>query len=224
MFSLIKKKKPIIVTIHGFGKMCQHEFDPLTQYLKNEKYDVIQFDIYDLYDQKDTDPKIWIRRCEAYLQKAFKQSRDVILVGFSMGGVIASYLASIYPVKKLILIAPAFQYLDLYKIGHASLSTLKNLGKKDTKLPSSLQTKTFMTIVDQYKESIYHVECPILILHGTKDEVISCDVSCSVYKKIKDHSRLVLIEGGRHRMLYDHQGYEGLCFHLIKDMIKENLF
>ena len=43
-----RRKKPIIVTIHGFGRNLSHEFDPLARYLKAKKYEVIQFDMYDI--------------------------------------------------------------------------------------------------------------------------------------------------------------------------------
>ena len=39
-----RRKKPIIVTIHGFGRNLSHEFDPLARYLKAKKYEVIQFE------------------------------------------------------------------------------------------------------------------------------------------------------------------------------------
>ena len=40
-----RRKKPVIVTIHGFGRNLSHEFDPLARYLKSKKYEVIQFDM-----------------------------------------------------------------------------------------------------------------------------------------------------------------------------------
>ena len=36
-----RRKKPIIVTIHGFGRNLSHEFDSLARYLKAKKYEVI---------------------------------------------------------------------------------------------------------------------------------------------------------------------------------------
>ena len=104
-----RRKKPIIVTIHGFGRNLSHEFDPLARYLKARKYEVIQFDMYDLSNPNDANYKDWVQRCEAKLSLAIKENPNVILIGFSMGGVIASYLASIYKVQSLILCAPAFE-------------------------------------------------------------------------------------------------------------------
>ena len=124
-----RRKKPIIVTIHGFGRNLSHEFDSLARYLKVKKYEVIQFDMYDLNNPNDANYKDWVQRCEAKLSLAIKENPNVILIGFSMGGVIASYLASIYKVQSLILCAPAFEYLDIKKV-----TGLFKKSDKETKL------------------------------------------------------------------------------------------
>lgn len=223
MFLFRKEKNPIIVTIHGFGKKCRHEFDPLASYFTAKKYTVIQFDMYDIHNENDANYKQWIKRCEEQLKDVLKTKREVILIGFSMGGVIASYLASLYPVSKLILVAPAFQYLDLQKIGQQGIKSIKSIGKKEKQVPSSKQTKAFTDIVSQYKESISLVHCPVLFLHGTADEVIPPDSSRHAYKKTPSLKRLIFIEGGKHRMLYDGT-MEQTCFVIIEQMILGNLF
>ena len=35
-----KKKQKVIITIHGFGKNVQHEFDPLAKHIDKKKYHV----------------------------------------------------------------------------------------------------------------------------------------------------------------------------------------
>lgn len=63
---------------------------PLKNYLTLKGYDVVSFDIYDYDNPKDTDYKKWIRRCEEQIRKALEDGRPITLLGFSMGGVIAS--------------------------------------------------------------------------------------------------------------------------------------
>lgn len=212
-----RRKKPIIVTIHGFGRNLSHEFDPLATYLKAKKYEIVQFDMYDINNPNDANYKEWIERCETKLSLAIKQNPHVILIGFSMGGVIASYLASIYKVQSLILCAPAFEYLDLRKVTGL-------FKKSDQKGPSSKQYQAFTKVVSQYKESISQVDCPTLILHGTQDEVISPSSSTHAYKKLPAHQkRLLYIEGAKHRMLYDGQ-MEQTLFTLIEQMLENKIF
>ena len=79
-----RRKKPIIVTIHGFGRNLSHEFDPLASYLKAKKYEVIQFDMYDLNNPNDANYKDWVQRCEAKLSLAIKEKVYGIKNAFRM--------------------------------------------------------------------------------------------------------------------------------------------
>lgn len=199
-----RKKKPLVVTIHGFGKNRSSEMDSLCAFLKSHGYDTLQFDIYDLDNGLDADWKEWLRRCERQMHEALAKNRRVILVGFSMGGVIATHLATIYNIEKLVLVAPAFRYLDLEKVTRSLASSLS--GRNKTAVPSSEQTKAFREIVDNCRNSIDHVSCPVLILHGTADEVISPSSSTEFFARIPhERKRLLYLEGAHHRVLYDGQ-------------------
>ena len=216
-------KKPIIYTVHGFGKKLSHEFDPLCSYLKKKHYEVIQLDLYDLNNEEDIHHADWIKKAETGLQEVLKRNIPVIILGFSMGGVIASYLASIYPVQSLILCAPAFQYLDLPKIGAQGVKFIKNLSKgNESHSISSKRTKAFTEVVSNYKNSIEHVNCPVLFLHGSDDEVIPVDSSRNAYQLVSSKKRMILLEGAHHRFLYDGQ-MEKTAFVIIEQMIKGNL-
>ncbi len=205
MFLFKKEKKPTILTIHGFGKKLHHEFDPFSEYFTSKNYEVIQFDIYDIDNGEDADPKVWINRCENQVKALQTQKKEIILIGFSMGGVIASYLASIYKIKKLILCSPAFYYLDLQKIANYGIKTVKKLYSNEDVIekPSSAQTSCFQEIVHDYRESIFTIDCPIYMIHGSEDEVIPLDSSKNVYKRIESQKFMLTIESGKHRMLYD---------------------
>ena len=222
MLQLVKKR-PILVTIHGFGSRLHNEMNPLASYLKKKHYDVRQFDIYDLTNPNDANLEDWIARCENQVKAALKQSKNVVLLGFSMGGVIASYLASIYPVKQLILVAPAFRYFDLTLIKTKTTEMISRASKEKKLKPSNAQTKCFMDLVDAYRNSIAHVNCPILIIHGTADEIIDFESSREAYKKINhNRKRLIFLEGAHHRLLYDKMMQE-TAFVLIEQMLKNNL-
>lgn len=220
---LFPKKKPrtAILTIHGFGTKLHHHYDAMATYFATRNLPVIQFDIYDLENGQDDKMVDWIQRCEQKMLETIKEYDEVILIGFSMGGVIASYLASIYKVKCLILVAPAFQYMDIGKVTNA----IVNWATRDdspTK-PSKSQTSTFQQVVANYKESISQVECPVLFLHGSEDEVISVDSSKNAYKKVRGLKRLFVIEGGTHKMLYNNT-IQNTLFAIIELMIDGKLF
>lgn len=217
-----RKKKYLVVTIHGFGKNRSHELDGLCQFLNEHGFATRQFDIYSLEDANDGDARTWMRRCERQMQEAFTENPNIILVGFSMGGVIASYLATVYKVKMLVLVAPAFKYLDFEKVAKSVSKSVSR--KKEPEVPSSVQTKGFRDIVSLYKHAIEHVDCPVLILHGTEDEIIDPSSSHEAYKKIPhENKRLIYLEGARHKLLYDGM-LEQTAFRIILDFLQGKLF
>lgn len=61
------------------------------------------------------------------LQNSLLKYDKVYLLGFSMGGVIVTHLASIYPVEKLILISTAFIHFHFENYTNIALKTSKKI-------------------------------------------------------------------------------------------------
>lgn len=221
-FSLpIFKKKDLVIAIHGFGKKTKDEMGPLASYLEKEGFDVWTFAYYDPENLEDIDFRTWIARCEVKIRKAIDEKRTIHLLGFSMGGVIASYLASVYPVCDLLLAAPAFYPLDFSKIEKAARNKIMSSGQDGAM--STNQTRTFLNIVSRYRNAVYQVKCPILILHGSGDEVIPPKSSRRIFAAIPNPRKyLVFLEGAKHRFLYD-GAYESLAFPIIRDYFRQEI-
>lgn len=226
MFFFQRKPKKVLVTIHGFGKRAHHEFDDLYVALKNDDYDIVLFDYFDPKDEQDVDYETWVQRCEDKVKEYIREYDQISILGFSMGGVIASYLSTIFPIEKLILVAPAFQYLNASKLVEYGLKGLRAFTNQESipkNLPSSQHVYAFTEVVAQYKESITQVDCPVLFLHGTNDEVIPVSSSKDAYQKAKGEKLLLLVEGGKHRMLYDGTFQEQL-YPILQLMMDDKLF
>ena len=105
------KKNPTLVFIHGFGERRTHEFDFIKDYFSKKNIDMMFPELFDQSNPDDTDPHMWIKRAEMAIEEALQRGSKVSLLGYSMGGVIATACANKYNVEKLILIAPAFEYI-----------------------------------------------------------------------------------------------------------------
>lgn len=205
-----QKQQPVIITIHGYGRRRKHEMDNLVLWSKDEGYEIVQFDMYDLFDEQDNDWMKWVTRAKNVVNTYELANRDIYLVGFSMGGVIASYLAATSRnVKKLILIAPAFHYLHMDTItsviskGAAGFFSNDKDKKPEVEIPRSFYG-AFMDLVKALKRYIAEVECPVLILHGDEDEVIPLRSSTWAFEKIPhEQKKLIILHGGHHRLLMD---------------------
>ena len=171
-----KKDRPVIICIHGFGKRKTDEYIPLYEAMKDD-YDIVMPELFDQRYPEDNIWHNWVSRAEEKVLEAKKQNREVILIGFSMGGVIATYIASKFNIKKLILLAPAFEYLHLKTAKSAVVSNKKKEEDgKYLKLPSEF-TNTFIDVVDNCRDAIKDIHCPTLFIAATGDEVIPYTIS-----------------------------------------------
>ncbi len=203
----VVEEKNVIIAIHGFGLRRTKEFDNFKLWHEQE---IVVFPIYDLENKEDCVASTWIKRCEQRIEHYIEQGYTIQLIGFSMGGVIATHLASKYKIERLFLLAPAFDYLNIVNI----VSSVKNKVMFDEKahkhkMPSNF-TSCFMEVVKTCKDSIEYVTCPICIVHGYNDEVIPLRSSLSAYKRIQhDNKQLFIINEGKHRMmLNEHTAWE----------------
>ena len=213
------RKRPVIITIHGYGRRRSHEMDNIAAWARKEDFDVVQFDLYDLFDENDCDPKQWLKRACQQVEHYEAQKRPLYLLGFSMGGVIASYLASIYPIEKLVLAAPAFTYLDIQKTTNYLRKGTKSLFHSDGKQEDIRVPKTFypafLEIIRNCRDSIAHVDCPVLFLHGDEDEIIPLKSSLHAYEKVPHQQKQLLILHEGHHHLLSEKKTANECYQLI---------
>jgi uncharacterized protein len=114
-------------------------------------------------------------------------TQPTILIGSSLGGLTAAWVAedpAIQPwIERLILLAPAFNFLDqwLPRLGAATLSQWQTSGwhsvyhyTQKCFLPLHYD---FIVDAEQYPDEKLQAQIPTQILHGLRDEVISIEAS-----------------------------------------------
>lgn len=104
----------------------------------------------------------------------------VVIIGYSIGTGLATYLASIENPEKLILQAPYYNFIE-FSSARAPF------------VPDFLKKFKFET--DQY---IVKVKSPIYIFHGNKDQVISCENSIRLQKLLKPKGKVFILDGQDH--------------------------
>jgi pimeloyl-ACP methyl ester carboxylesterase len=107
-----------------------------------------------------------------------------VLIGSSLGGLTAAWVADSSPqVKRLVLLAPAFQFADrwLAALGAEALTEWRSQGQREffhygegRPLPLSYR---FVDDARQYDETRLQRPVPTTILHGQRDEVVPISVS-----------------------------------------------
>lgn len=224
-----------ILIIHGFAGGT-YDIEELANYLEfNRTFDVFQFTLPG-HDKNLSKVKYedWINASEEKVEMLINNGyKNIYLIGHSMGGVIATYLATKYrQVKKLVLAAPAFHYLnivnDKLNIKESLKVTPKILGQyKGSEIFARFlklnigAVKELMALVKKYYYTPSSVICPVLILHGTEDHIVPISSTKYVYEELtKNTKKLIYINGVTHDMFKNDRKEE--LFYIVEDFLKHN--
>lgn len=203
-----------ILLIHGFAG-GNYDYNSLNNDLELYRdFDVYTFTLpgHDKTIINHVTKEDWIKSCEEHVEMLIKRGyKKIYVIGHSMGGVLASHVASKYPqVKKLVLASPAFRYftfkndkLDILASLKQTPELFKDYNPTDVisrlfKTPAGT-TREFMKLVSEHAGDIKNVLCPTLILWGENDIIVPLDSAKYVYNNIKaDSVTLYQIKGVTH--------------------------
>ncbi|MHA6253021.1 alpha/beta hydrolase [Oceanobacillus sp. CAU 1775] len=201
--------------IHGYTG-GPYEIGPLAEYL-DEQTDW-QIEVPTLpghgkeLDLKDVSFEDWIKAAENALEKLTKTYDTIYIVGFSMGGMIAAYLAAKYNVTKLVLLATAGKYLDFKQIrldihevikdsvrGELENNMIYNHYKKKLGQVPLKANFEFLKLVNFTRPYLKEIDAPVLIAHGQQDGVVPYKTAYYLDKEIhSEHKEIVLLDRSRH--------------------------
>ncbi|RLQ93253.1 alpha/beta hydrolase [Falsibacillus albus] len=196
--------------IHGFTG-APYEVAPLVDYLKrNTDWEVAVPTLPghgETLQLKGVAHSEWIDCAEKALQDLLRKCEEVYLIGFSMGGLIASYLAVKYPIKKLVLLSAAAYYINVPQIikdikemigDTFNGNLLKNelflrYKRKIMKTPLSA-TREFRKIVMLSRPQLRKITIPTLIVQGEADGIVPKKSAEYLYKEISSEQKILRLE------------------------------
>lgn len=154
----------------------------------------------------------WLQHAEESLKDLLKRHETVYVVGFSMGGLIASYLATKYPVKKLILLSAAAYYINFAQLQkdiriicadffqgriRENEQFTRYMNKiKSTPLAATIQ---FRKLVQYVKPLLPNIHVPTLIAQGEKDGIVPLKSASYLYHTIRaENKKIIYVEESKH--------------------------
>lgn len=222
-----------ILIIHGFAGGTYDQED-LANHLELNKY----FDVYTytLPGHHKNLSKVkyqeWIKESEKKVEWLINNGyTQIYVIGHSMGGVISSYLATKYKqIKKLVLLAPAFHYLNVKNEDLNIKDSLKTAPKvieqygSDEIVARFLKLnvsaiREFMVLIKKYYNTPNNIICPVLIMQGKDDHLVPDSSSEYVYNSLnKNVKKLIYINGVDHEICKSERKEE--IFEIIEDFLK----
>lgn len=189
----IENPKGVILFFHGnAGDLSR--WGILAEYFVEKQYDVFVMD-YRTYGKskgKLSEEALYHDGgyCYDYLKNRYNEN-DISIYGRSLGSGIATFIASKNKPKQLILETPYYSILDVAE-SRFPMFPVKQLLK-------------YKLLSYQY---IKKTECPVLMLHGTEDQVVPYESAKKLYDvSLKEKTTFITLEGGGHGNLSTFENY-----------------
>ncbi len=218
-----------ILIIHGFtGNLYDNEY--LMNYLEfDHNYDVFARTLPGHNKDRFSHAKFddWLKFVDNEIQELINNGyRTIYVVGHSMGGILACYVAGKYPqIKKLVLVNAAFDYINLKQ--NTNDIKKKDLEKYSHLWEKALRTSPFMLLefrklVKESQSYLSKVKCDTLILRSMNDEIIPFEVGDMIYNKINTNNKWITnIKDASHVVLSGNR--KEVASGYIKDFLKGGL-
>lgn len=205
-----------VLIIHGFAGGVYDEESLQYKLTPNWELDVYNFTLpgHERNLAHDISYDEWIKSVDDHVEYLIKQGyKSIYVVGHSMGGVLATHAVVKYKqVKKLVLAAPAFQYLDedgklvdkidsLIKNGINMVKKYKGKEILSRLLKVSVpMLREFSKLVEESQFLPSQVKKPTLIIQGNDDEIVPVTSSEYVFDNVKGKKWLIYLDGINHNL------------------------
>lgn len=201
--------------IHGFTG-APYEVEPLVNYLRKNTDWILSVPTLPGHGELETLHGIsfdqWIDTAEKKLNELIETCDTIYLVGFSMGGVLAGYLATKYKVDKLVLLSASYKYIHPVQMVKDIAQMLVDTGRgrlfqnelflryrKKLKITPFQASLEFRKLVQRLKPSFRNVTVPTLILQGKLDSLVPHSSANAIYQTIgSEEKQLHFMDCSRH--------------------------
>ncbi|MDG5786585.1 alpha/beta fold hydrolase [Evansella sp. AB-P1] len=192
--------------LHGFTG-TPAEIDAITKHLEKKNW-LVYSPTLPGHGSKDglrgVTYKHWIYAATVAVEELLKRCEKVYVIGFSMGGMIASYIASKYPVEKLVLISASAYYINPRQLfqdvkgwfleglrGELEDDKLYVFYRQKIKETPLIATKEFAKMVRQLRRHLRNIKVPTLIIQGECDGLVPKKSAEFIHEQIESEEKKV---------------------------------
>jgi carboxylesterase len=191
----VQLKNIVFIFIHGFGGNID-EVAPLTGFFSRKGYRTISPKLKGhtgaWHDLKGVKYQDWIQSVADEVETVENNVTDLVVIGFSMGGLIALNLALYHRFAAVITINTPIYYWDLKRIVLNLLNDFKTheCSHLQRCLDSSVTLPigamlNFKLLLKQTKPIIGEITCPLYVLQGLDDEAVMSRSANYIYERAR---------------------------------------
>ena len=242
------KKSTAILLCHGY-RSSPKEMSFLAEFLNNLSYPIYNMRVKghgtEAKNLSQIEWEEWFNSMEMAFVSLRQKYNEIIVVGFSTGGLLGLLLASKYPVKKLICINAAlaikdirFNFSFIVQWWNDLLDLFNNKSFKKEYItdypenPKLNYTKNYIKgiselskLISHVKDNLFRVSCPTLIIQSKGDPVVSEKGAYEIDSLISSKEKILCFDffSSRHTIVFPHKSWDPQpLYEFIFDYIVQN--
>lgn len=197
-------QKPPCLLLHGFTG-GPYELEPLAEHLarggRRCLLPSLPWNGQELPETGRVHWSDWVQAAEEEARRLAAETQPFDVIGFSMGGLLAAYIATRYPVRRLVLLNAALIYISP---GHLARELTEQLRQGDRSHLEKIRgtpiqaTWQFTRLVKHLKPELPKVQVPAFIAQSEKDHVIHPQSARYMYGKLSGPKELHYCPNSNH--------------------------
>jgi carboxylesterase len=196
-----EKKDIGFLIIHGFAGNVE-EIDPLSKYLESNGFLTVCPTLTGHTGKRQDLIGInygeWINSAEQGLLHLLEHRKRVIIIGFSMGGLIAVNLALKHNVCGIVTLSMPIYHWDfkriflniIYDFKRGRFDSLKFYTGASLSIPFSAMLN-FKVLLSKTKDLLAQIKCPILITQGLKDDTVKHRSAKYIFDNVSSEKKIL---------------------------------
>ncbi|WKA59084.1 alpha/beta fold hydrolase [Planococcus shenhongbingii] len=208
-----------VLCIHGFTG-GPYEVQPFADFIEKQTDWIVKVPTLpghgEILSLRRMKAEHWMMEAELALRELKKEADRIIIVGFSMGGLIAMYLALRYKVDRLVLLSAAAKYISAKQLLEEIKETMADAVKRKLKDNEFFQqykyklthtpifsTAEFLKVLKTIEPYYQQIKVPVCIVQGRKDGIVPVSSADHIYNSVgSDEKHIIHSESGKHLICY----------------------
>jgi len=240
-YELNEDSKKGVMIIHGFSSTTA-EITPLAHFLADQGFRISARNLpghgTTINDCNKTRYNDWFNFIEQNLAELSIDCDELYVIGLSMGGILGLYLATLFPINKLVIAAPVISFKDPFKM-NVLVPFLNRIvvKQKKGKHPSGYNTIQNYSGYDHYPlialnefrkmnkiifKKLHQVKCPVLYVHSKNDKVsLEKNIGLIMNNISSNKKEKLIVKQASHHLFYNNPD-QNLIFNTINKFISKS--
>ncbi|MEA4874509.1 hypothetical protein [Anaerorhabdus sp.] len=215
-----KNLNKVIIYFHSFfyeGKMIDELKEKLFE------YDFKTPNLYMFFNTSENSLNSWVKQIREYIYEISKEYDEIIIIGYSLGAILAGFCSSMKEVKKIILISPTYRYTLNSETKKVFLEYSEEMIIKQSVDNFSLFLIVYTALISMFEYELMNSAAELLFIQSIDNSSLEFKRLNHLFKKIENNKNRMICMGSNSLEILEDKNSMRLLPLLINDFLRNEV-